>query len=52
MIFVILCAVVAVWAAWVAYVVSREGGYPPYQDTTQDLKPTPQDTWPFPKDRP
>jgi len=25
---------VAAWAVWVAWTVNREGGVPPYQDTT------------------
>lgn len=52
MLIVALAIVVAIWAVWVAYVVTREGGYPPYQDNTQDLNPKVSDTWPFPKDRP
>lgn len=30
---IIFATVIAVWAAWVAYEVSKAGGYPPYQDS-------------------
>lgn len=32
---VIVIALVAAWAFWVAYEVNKAGGYPPYQDSVQ-----------------
>ena len=55
MLFLAIVVVVAVWAVWVAYTVNREGGYPPYQDSTEDMKTNiePDQHWPFPtKDKP
>lgn len=51
---VILAGIVTAVAAWVAYEVTKSGGYPPYQDNTEDMgvKLDQLDTWPFPKDRP
>lgn len=47
---------VGIWAAYIAYIVTKAGGYPPYQDSVNDynikLGPEPDDTWPFPKDKP
>ena len=31
---IISMLVIAAWAGWVAYQVSKAGGYPPYQDNT------------------
>lgn len=52
--FLAIVIVVAVFAVWTAYQINKAGGYPPYQDNTQDMniKLDQDDHWPFPKDKP
>ena len=52
---IIAFVIVAIWAAWVAYTVAKEGkdAYPPYQEPVQeqpkeDISPN----WPFPHNKP
>ena len=51
--FIIGGIVVGFWALWVAWKVTKAGGYPPYQDSmTRDPEPPTNPHWPFPGERP
>lgn len=52
--FLLIVIAIAVVAVWTAYQINKAGGYPPYQDNTENMniKLDQDSTWPFPKDRP